>query len=113
MEGLKTLKDLTFIKNNIMVSGVQAERYFRQEAIKWIKDTEQRLNPTTEYERHKKERIIGSSNPEYSQEHRVELDRLSFSMDMENVWIGIHEKRGAINWIKHFFNITDGDLNGN
>ena len=82
----------------------------RAEAIKWINELQTRLLPHIEYERWKKERIIGSSNPEYSAEHREELDKISFKHDNEMIWIEIRKKEGMIFWIKHFFDISDEEL---
>ena len=111
MTQLKTLKDMEkehekYTDEDRLVVADEV----KQEAIKWIKELESRLKPEIEYERWKKERIIGSSEPKYSAEHRKELDELSFKADNEWIWIEIRKREGIIEFVKHFFNITDEDL---
>ena len=73
-------------------------------------DIEKSSLTSTEYDRLKRERIIGSSDPEYSNVNREELDNISFFHDMDMIKLEIHKRKGAIKWIEIFFNLTDEDI---
>jgi len=101
-----TLKEWSMIRMKFFL--IQEDLW--RAAIAHVKYLQSRLNPATEYERWKKERVIGSSDPYLSSVHRDELDEQSFKFDMENIWIEIRKKEGMIHWIKYFFNLTEEDL---
>lgn len=69
----------------------------RQEAIKWIKEMPKSVNYT--YQKHKWNSFNGELLPKNQQSKIIQISKHSAG-DI-----------GAIEWIKHFFNITEEELN--
>ena len=114
MTELKTLKDLKFISFGMREEfGLIApnkyikEEDLRQEAIRWIKEYEDRLDKTTPY--------LVLAIPVKNKEHwadaytQKDADRISFFEMQDFKKIVLTPE--LIIWIKHFFNITEDEIN--
>ncbi len=91
MSKLKTLKDLAFSHQLFSDKRVNLcrEDNVREEAIKWVKELEK--SPTEPFISVNKDII------------QAKVEETSFK-------ILIAENQALLNWIKHFFNITEEDL---